>query len=79
MLSAPLTNKVQLKAFAGVVGVADELQPHGAGGGVEGGVEKLAAGEHPQQPGLVAAAVKHLPGEKQKKQEGARGGIRMRP
>lgn len=33
-----LTNEVQFKAFAGVVGIADELQPHGAGGGVQGGV-----------------------------------------
>lgn len=62
---APLTDKVQFKAFAGVVGVADELQPHGAGGGVQGGVEQLAAREHTQQARLVAAAVKHLAGARE--------------
>lgn len=33
-----LTNEVQFKAFAGVIRIADKLQPHGAGGGVQGSV-----------------------------------------
>lgn len=33
-----LTNEVQFKAFTGVIRIADELEPHGVGGGVQGGV-----------------------------------------
>lgn len=37
-VSGVLTDKMQLKAFAGIFCIANELQPHGARGGVEGGV-----------------------------------------
>lgn len=33
-----LTNEVQFKAFTGVICITDELEPHGVGGGVQGGV-----------------------------------------
>lgn len=33
-----LTNEVQFKAFTGVIRITDELEPHGVGGGVQGGV-----------------------------------------
>lgn len=57
-----LTNEVQFKAFAGVIRIADELQPHGAGGGVQGCIEQLAACKHPQQTSLITAAIKDLEG-----------------
>lgn len=37
-LGVLLTNEVQFKAFTGVIRIADELEPHGVGGGVQGGV-----------------------------------------
>lgn len=55
-----LTGEVQFKAFAGVLCIADELQPHGAGGGVQGCFQHLAACEHPQQTSLITAAIKDL-------------------
>lgn len=33
-----LTNEVQFKAFTGVIRITDELEPHGVGGGVQGGI-----------------------------------------
>lgn len=55
-----LTNEVQFKAFTGVIRIADKLKPHGVGGGVQGGVEQLAACKHPQQTSLITAAIKDL-------------------
>lgn len=57
---AALTIVVQLEAFAGVLGVADELQPHKAGGAVQGRVQQLCAREGAQQAGPVTAAIIHL-------------------
>lgn len=72
-----LTNEVQFKAFAGVLGIADELQPHGAGGGIQGGVEQLAGREHAQQASLVAAAIKHLAGRR-KRETGRERAVRKK-
>lgn len=60
--SVLLTSEVQFKAFTGVICIADELQPHGTRGGVEGCLEQLIPCKHPQQTSLVAAAVKDLKG-----------------
>lgn len=60
-----LTNEVQFKAFTGVICIADELQPHGAGGGVQGRLQKLAACKHPQQTSLITAAIKDLEGREE--------------
>lgn len=61
-----LTNEVKFKAFAGVFRIADKLQPHGAGGGVQGGLQHLAARKHPQQTSLITAAIKDLRGQRGK-------------
>lgn len=58
-----LTNEVQFKAFTGVIRIADKLQPHGAGGGVQGGLQQLAACKHPQQTSPITAAIKDLGGK----------------
>lgn len=57
-----LTGEVQLKAFAGVFCIADELQPHGARGGVQDCVQQLGASKHPQETSRIAAAIKDLEG-----------------
>lgn len=64
-----LTGEVQLKAFAGVFCIADELQPHGAGGGVQGCVQQLAACKHPQETSRITAAIKDLEGGEWKKKK----------
>lgn len=61
-----LTSEVQFKAFTGVLCVADELQPHGAGGGVQGCFYQFVACKHPQQTSLVTAAIKDLEGERKR-------------
>lgn len=63
---ASLTGEVKFKAFAGVFCIADKFQPHGAGGGVQRCVQQVAACKHPQQTGLITAAIKDL-------EKGARG------
>lgn len=55
-----LTGEVQLKPFAGVLTVANELQPHGAGRAVQSDIHQLCAREGAQQSGTVAAAIIHL-------------------
>lgn len=55
-----LTGKVELKAFAGVFTVTDELHEHSAGRAVQSHVHQLCTGEDAQQTGTVTAAIIHL-------------------
>lgn len=57
-----LTGKLQLKAFAGVLTVGDELEPHAAGSAVDAGAEHFRAAEGAQQASRAVAAIIDLGG-----------------
>lgn len=59
-----LTRELQLKAFAGVLAVGDELEPHAAGSAVDAGAEHFRAAEGTQQASRAVAAIIDLGGRR---------------